>query len=152
MRHYVFENFDVARLRTEAGKLARVFSETGLLVFPGLLKEDKLFRSYVADFHRAIDMLISEAGLEGMPDFPIDEKLTHLAAVAAPLGKFLADLGTQPAKLITANLIKFRPEFVAISRAIFGEDALLATPAAGDTLHLFAPSDNFFRYNLPVHQ
>jgi hypothetical protein len=37
-------------------------------------------------------------------------------------------------------------------RLAFGPEAVLATPQAGDTLHLFMPGEEFHRYNLPVHQ
>ena len=139
-------------LHSRSAEFAATIRETGVLILRGLLKDDDLFKAYVGDLHASIDILGAECGLDLNHGMQIDEKLTYLAAVAPQLGRYLADLGTQPAKLVSANVFKFRSEFVAIAKGVLGSDAILATPSAGDTLHLFPPLAAFHRYNLPVHQ
>jgi hypothetical protein len=66
-------------------------------------------------------------------------------------GKILTDLGTQPNKFNSFNSLKYSTWLNEILVQLFGEQAILVTPQAGDTLHFFAPGETFRRYNLPPH-
>ena len=62
------------------------------------------------------------------------------------------DIGTGPAKLLSAMRLKLHPTFVGLARAVFGTSAVLASPTLSDTLHVFPPGAENFRFNLPIHQ
>jgi ectoine hydroxylase-related dioxygenase (phytanoyl-CoA dioxygenase family) len=152
MEAFIFNNMTCAQLKEHYQEISEAFSTHGVVVFPGLLKNDPFFLSYLADLNRAMDHLLSQARIPSDPKESLDIKLGRLAKVAPEDGKFLADLGTQPSKLVSGNRLKFRPEFISIAQLFLGENSLLGTPASGDTLHLFPPSEKFFKYNLPIHQ
>ncbi|MBX3490938.1 phytanoyl-CoA dioxygenase family protein [Parvibaculum sp.] len=70
------------------------------------------------------------------------------------LGK-LYDLGTRPMKLLSGRALFFTPEIEKIIGDFFADGAhrpLLVSPYNGETLHVFPPGEENFRFNLPVHQ
>ena len=78
--------------------------------------------------------------------------ITDLARTHRPLVGRIYDIGTHPAKLMSAIRLKLHPAFDAFARAVLGPAAVLATPGLSDTLHVFPPGSENFRFNLPVHQ
>jgi hypothetical protein len=148
----LYQNESPASLRENRARFAEEFARTGLLVFPHLLRGDALFDAFVADVRRLVGMLGERAGLSFDAGLPLDRMVTNLAARDRAALGVVYDLGTQPNKLISGHELKAHPAFIEFARAVFGPEALLATPALSDTLHVFPPGEENFRYNLPVHQ
>lgn len=70
------------------------------------------------------------------------------------LGK-LYDVGTRPMKLLSGRALFFTPEIERIINDFFtdgGRKPLLVSPFNGETLHVFPPGEENYRFNLPVHQ
>jgi len=132
--------------------LAPEFQREGVLVLPGLLADDPLFLDYVADIRGLLLALYAEAGRTPARDASLAALVTELARTHRPLVGRIYDIGTGPAKLLSALRLKLHPTFVGLARAVFGADAVLASPALSDTLHVFPPGAENFRFNLPIHQ
>jgi len=72
----------------------------------------------------------------------------------ALLGK-LYDLGTRPMKLMSGRELFFADPVAEVSKRFFetsGKRPLPVAPFNGETLHVFPPGQENYRYNLPVHQ
>jgi hypothetical protein len=70
------------------------------------------------------------------------------------LGK-IYDIGTRPMKFMSGRSLFFAAEIEKVLGEFFTTDThqpLLVTPYNGETLHVFPPGEENFRYNLPVHQ
>ena len=71
------------------------------------------------------------------------------------LGK-IYEMGTHPNKFLSGEKLFFNKEIVRISKYFFDSKSrnnkLLVKPKKGETLHLFTPGENQFKYNLPIHQ
>jgi hypothetical protein len=68
------------------------------------------------------------------------------------LGK-LYDIGTRPMKLLSGENIFHNEEIQKIISDFFFEDRpLLVKPSNGETMHIFPPGPENFKYNLPIHQ
>jgi hypothetical protein len=147
-----FRNRHPAFLIEERERLQRLFDETGVLFFPGLLREDPLFLAYVEDLTELARTLLIGCAQEPDPDAGLAETVTRLAKADRKLAGTIYDIGTRPAKLLSGMLLKCHPAFVAFCRAVFGEGAIIATPSLSDTLHVFPPGEDSFRFNLPIHQ
>jgi len=98
------------------------------------------------------DDLIKRKLGQNSRDLEIGEKLTLLVSHNPALGRVIANLGTQPNKFFSFNRLKHSAYLLAFLQKVWGENALVVSPPAGDTLHLFPPSKAFYRYNLPPHQ
>jgi hypothetical protein len=151
MTAYVLEGYTPQRLIDEVQRLVEIYREYGVLVFPKLLADDVEFHRFKTDLSRIFDEVIGRHDQGPRPD-DLGEKLVMLAGHKAIDGKIITDLGTQPNKFNTFNRIKYSDYVDRFLRALYGEDAVLMTPQAGDTLHFFPPGEVFHRYNLPAHQ
>jgi hypothetical protein len=132
--------------------LAAEFRREGVLVLPGLLAHDRLFLDYVAELRGLVLHLYAQAGRPADERQSLVELITELARTHRPLVGRIYDIGTGPAKLLSAMRLKLHPDFESLARAVLGADVLLASPTLSDTLHVFPPGAENFRYNLPVHQ
>ena len=133
-------------------ELAAEFRREGVLVLPGILARDPLFLDYVAELRALLLALYAQAGRQ--PDEPasLATLTTELARTHRPLVGRIYDIGTGPAKLLSALRLKLHPTFMALAQAVFGPGAVVASPALSDTLHVFPPGAENFRFNLPIHQ
>ena len=152
MKPYVFENFTVEKFLTAVPEIVDVYNEYGVVLFPGLLNSDPNFVRYISQLEHIFDDLIFRNLEKDSSDLEIGQKLTLMASFDPLLGKIIAGLGTQHNKFYSFNKIKYSAYLEEFLMRVWGDDALLATPQAGDTLHLFPPGKNFHRYNLPPHQ
>ncbi|QDI79308.1 phytanoyl-CoA dioxygenase family protein [Methylorubrum populi] len=152
MKPYVFADYDVGRFVADLPRIAEVYHEYGVVIFPRLLESDENYRNYVSELHSLFDDLMARKLDRRAADLEIGEKLTLLASLQPALGKIIAGLGTQHNKFFSFNKVKYSSYIEQFLLAAWGKDALLATPQAGDTLHFFPPGETFHRYNLPPHQ
>jgi len=132
--------------------LAAEFQREGTLVLPGLLAHDPLFLDYVAELRVLVLALYGQAGRPPDERLSLAGLITELARTHRPLVGRIYDIGTGPAKLLSAMRLKLHPGFVALARAVLGPAAVLASPAVSETLHVFPPGAENFRFNLPIHQ
>lgn len=142
----------LADLESEKEKIAARFRETGAIYFPGLLARESAFRDYVADLIQLTNILGKEVGVHFHQDLRLDERLTELAKVHRKSVGSIYDIGTRPAKLVSAAAVKFHPHLLALMNTCFGGQPLLASPTLSDTLHVFPPGEENYKYNLPIHQ
>lgn len=73
------------------------------------------------------------------------------------------EMGTRPNKFLSAERLFFSSEIAEVTKAYFDSkdvtssetrhrQRVLVKPARGETLHVFTPGENQYRYNLPIHQ
>lgn len=139
-------------VRSATSRLAPVYDDYGAIVFRGLLKEDFDFLTYRSEIARLANTLIARFTGNGYSERPLEEAITELARIDRPAVGKIFDLGTRPAKLLSAMRLKVSPAVVALAEMALGPGALIATPSQSDTLHIFPPGEENWRYNLPEHQ
>lgn len=132
-------------------EIAARYEAHGMVIFPGLLDGCPEFEAYLSDIRWMLSKLYARAGRKLESD-DLGDIIATLATFDPKAGQIVADMGTQPNKFFSANRLKFSAWMHTILTAIMGENAVSATPHAGDTLHLFMPGKPFHRYNLPIHQ
>jgi len=153
MSHAIFRKVEPSAAATDAATLAATFREEGALVLRGFFANDARFQALVGDLTRIVRRLLGpEAGEAAPRSTRFDDLVTTLAARDRRRAGLLYDLGTRPAKLLSASEVKLHPDVLALVRAIFGDGAIVGTPALGDTFHLFPPGAENFKFNLPMHQ
>lgn len=65
------------------------------------------------------------------------------------------DIGTRPMRLMSGMRLFFNPQIQQIAERFFGkpeDPSILVRPYNGETLHVFPPGEENYRYNLPIHQ
>ena len=148
---YILTGRTVETLLKDADEIRALYDEYGVVIFPGLFTAYAPFIRYRNELCALLSWLIRRHSDEPLPD-DAGERLAVLAKHKAADGKVLTDLGTQPNKLFSFNQIKYADWVRSILETLYGTEAILATPQAGDTLHFFPPGETFHRYNLPAHQ
>ena len=63
----------------------------------------------------------------------------------------LYDLGTRPIKLLSGTRLKCHPLILKIIDNLM-PNCVVGFPYQGETLHIFPPGNDNFKYNLPMHQ
>jgi hypothetical protein len=150
-KEYILENLTPSSIIQSKKKIKELYREFGVVIFPKLLLEDFDFLRYINHLGWIFDEILRRHTSGKIPaDF--GDKLTLLNKLSPLDGKILTDLGTQPNKFNSFNLLKYSGWLNDLLVELFGEQAVLVTPQAGDTLHFFAPGEAFRRYNLPPHQ
>lgn len=149
---WVFEGLKPADIADRIGELGAAYREYGVVVMPGLLTGDPDFKGFLDGVRFLLRKVFERHGLGLEPDTDIGDAIARLKGVAPLDGRIVADMGTQPNKLVAANRVKFADFVQVLLREVFGPEAVIATPQAGDTLHLFMPGEEFHRYSLPIHQ
>jgi Phytanoyl-CoA dioxygenase (PhyH) len=147
-----FPGMSIADIPRRADEIAEAYRRHGVVVFPGMLATHEALRGFLGAVRYLFGRILARYGESVAPDEDLGDILVRLKAVAAIDGQIVADMGTQHNKLVEANRLKYADFVVQLLKLVFGPDAILATPQAGDTLHLFMPGEAFHRYNLPVHQ
>lgn len=133
-------------------RIRQIYSSEGAVILPGFLREDALFARFLADLSAITQELSRWAGVAIDPALPLDEQVSRLASVRRDLAGKIYDVGTRPNKLLSGMQLKLHPAFTRMTRRLFPEDAIIATPTLSDTLHVFPPGQDSYRFNLPVHQ
>jgi len=67
------------------------------------------------------------------------------------------DVGTRPMRLVSGRLVMDAPQVRALNARFFTvedpeEQPIVVVPYLGETLHVFPPGEENYRYNLPIHQ
>jgi len=151
MKEYILPGYNPKLLIKDKERIAKLYNEYGVVIFPGFLKKDKNFKNYIKDLNWVFEEIISRHSTKSLPK-DLGDKLSLLNKLKAIDGKIITNLGTQPNKFNSFNILKYSPCVDAILKEIYGEQAIIATPQAGDTLHFFPSGEEFYKYNLPPHQ
>jgi hypothetical protein len=151
-RPWIFPGLKPADLPGRAADIRAAYEAHGVVVFPGLLAGDPALNGYLDALRYLFGQVMGRHGETVAPGEDLGDILVRLHRLAPADGRIVADMGTQSNKLLEANRVKYADFVVGLLRLAFGPEAVLATPQAGDTLHLFMPGQEFHRYNLPVHQ
>lgn len=151
-RPWLFPGLTVADVPVWAADIGEAYRRHGLVVFPGMLAGHPALEGFLAAVRYLFGRILARYGEDVGADEDLGDILVRLKAIAPLDGRIVADMGTQHNKLVEANRLKYADFVMELLRLAFGPDAVLATPQAGDTLHLFMPGEEFHRYNLPVHQ
>ena len=133
-------------------EIRATYEAHGVVIFPGMLAGEPALQGFLRDLRYLFERVLARHGQALPASEDLGDALVRLKGCAALDGRIIADIGTQPNKLLEANRLKYSDLAMQLVRMAFGEDAVIASPAAGDTLHLFMPGEEFHRYNLPVHQ
>jgi 1-deoxypentalenic acid 11beta-hydroxylase len=131
--------------------LARVFEESGVVILRGYLAESPAYRAYLAELRQLFAVLARRLGVPA-EEPGLGRQIATVFAADNYYPRYVHDLGTHPMKLVSGNLLKFSDAILAPVRAIFGDDAILASPTGSDNLLFFFPGDKFKKYSLPLHQ
>ena len=149
---WIFPDMQVTDIPHRLDTIADAYREYGVVIFPGMLKGHPALRGFIASLRYLFVRVLARHGVVAGAEDDLGDLLVQLGRIAPLDGRIVADIGTQPNKLVEANRLKYADFVAVLLRKVFGDDAVLATPHAGDTLHLFMPGEEFHKYNLPVHQ
>ena len=149
---WIIEGASVGDIASRMDEIAAAYAAHGLVVFPGLLKGDTRLTGFLDGVRYLFDRILARHGERVAAGEDLGDIIVRLQRVAALDGRIVADMCTQHNKLVEANRLKYNDFVIQLLHMAFGREAVLATPQAGDTLHLFMPGEEFHRYNLPVHQ
>lgn len=137
---------------SEPEHIAEVFNRYGVAVIKDFYRADREFEKYVQDLKWCVGTLLNKRSIMPDPSWTLEQQISRLFELEPTAPMPVYHLGTQPNKMVSGNLLKFSPRNLAIVYAILGSRAVLAEPAAGDTLIGFPPGEQFDRYLLPIHQ
>lgn len=151
-KDYVLEGFTPENFISRLDEVLELYNEYGVVIFPRFFEQDANYNRYLDELASVFDDILRRHANADTKGLELGEKLLLLSEVKPELGKIIADLGTQHNKFFGFNKIKYAEFIDRFLSAIWGADSIIATPQAGDTLHLFPPGKNFHRYNLPPHQ
>ena len=139
-------------LAPESAELEAVFASHGVVVLDSFLDGVDAFHDLRRDVAWCAQAMLSESGVDASPDDSPEALVARLYELDPTAPKRLCHLGTQPNDLVSAQRLKYDPRLVAVGRRLLGPTAVLASPAASDTLHAIFPGAAFDRYLLPIHQ
>src|SRR4029453_15174436 len=92
-------------------ELAAEFRRDGVLVLAGALARDPLFLDYVAELRALLLSLYVQAGRQPEQGGALVGVITQPARTHRPLVGRIYDIGTGPAKLLSALRLKLHPAF-----------------------------------------
>jgi hypothetical protein len=140
---WLFAGLTPGDIPARAAEIGAAYQRHGVVVFPGLLAGNPALDGFLAALRYLFGRILARYSEGVGENEDIGDILVRLKAIAPLDGKIVADMGTQHNKLIEANRLKHADFVMALLRLAFGPDAVLATPQAGDTLHLFMPGEEF---------
>ena len=149
---WMFPGLSIGDIAARADAIGAAYQRHGVVIFPGMLRGHAALEGFLAAARYMFGRIFARYGEAVGPDEDLGDILVRLQAIAPLDGRIVADMGTQHNKFVEANRLKYADFVLQLLALAFGPDAVLATPQAGDTLHLFMPGEAFHRYNLPVHQ
>jgi len=152
MKDYILTDYTPETFIENLDQIVEIYNEYGVVIFPKFLNHDPNYLCFIKELNSIFDRVMGKYLGVDKSDLEIGQKLTFIGKEKPELGKIIADLGTQHNKFFSFNRVKYAQYIEAFHKKIWGDNALIATPHAGDTLHLFPPGKVFHRYNLPPHQ
>ena len=136
----------------DISKYIPIYKKYGVVVFRGFFNGDKMFKNFYDDIKTLAKIIIKQNKLEINKTFNLNKLITAISKSNRREIGYLYDLGTRPLKLISGIDLKTHPKVVNIINAFMGKKNILANPYLGETLHIFPPGKENYKYNLPMHQ
>jgi len=133
-------------------RIHELYNKEGVALLRGFLLHDAIYEQFRSELSQVVLQLGRRAGIQIDQDTSLDDQISRLAAKRRDLAGKIYDLGTRPNKLISGMALKLHPALLSIVRFLFPKNALIASPTLSDTLHVFPPGEDSYRYNLPIHQ
>ena len=151
-RPYVLNGITPDNFITYLDDILPLYSEYGVVILPSFFTQDECYNRYLDELAFVFDDVLKRHADIDSKGLELGEKLLLMSQKKPELGKIIADLGTQHNKFFSFNKIKYADFLDKFMTSLWGNDCIIVTPQAGDTLHLFPPGKTFHRYNLPPHQ
>ena len=131
---------------------SRIYKQYGVLVFRGFFKKDPIFLNFYNEIKELACLIVEKHSLDIEVELPLSGLLTEISKTHRKEIGHIYDLGTRPLKLMSGIQLKAHPVISGMLKKIMGENSILACPYLGETLHIFPPGEENFKYNLPMHQ
>lgn len=128
-----------------------ILKEYGVVIFRKFFQNDLIYKDYKSDLLLLCSEIAKKHGLEINLNASLNEVLTSISETQRPDIGFLYDLGTRPIKLLSGTRLKTHPDLVHILES-FMPGCVVGYPYQGETLHIFPPGNENYKYNLPMHQ
>ena len=133
-------------------KYVPIFKKYGVVIFRGFFNNDKIFEKYYDDLRNLTKIIIKQNKLKINSRLDLNELITQISKTNRKEIGYLYDLGTRPMKLLSGINLKNHPKIISLMNAFFKNKSILANPYLGETLHIFPPGKENYKYNLPMHQ
>jgi ectoine hydroxylase-related dioxygenase (phytanoyl-CoA dioxygenase family) len=127
------------------------FNKYGVLVFKKFFSSDPIYLSYKKDLINLCVKIGAKYNMKINKSDSINKIITDLSKDHRADVGLLYDLGTRPIKLLSGTQIKTHPAIINIVNELM-PNSLLGFPYQGETLHIFPPGEENYKYNLPKHQ
>lgn len=150
-KEYIF-NARTYNKNLDFKKYQSTYNKYGVLVFRNFFYKDKLFDNYYNDL-KTLSLLIAKKNkLKISRRLNLNQLITEISKTNRKNIGYLYDLGTRPMKLVSGTKLKNHPIILKILKCINKKKTLYAYPYLGETLHIFPPGRENFKYNLAIHQ
>jgi len=149
------EEFEINGVTSESinvKKYVQIFKNHGVVVFRGFFKDNPDFKNYYKDLEKLARIIAEKDKIKIKNNLPLSDLLTKISKIRRDEIGNLYDLGTRPIKLSSGVKLKTNPVILSFIKEIMGKDAILGFPYLGETLHIFPPGKENYKYNLPMHQ
>tara|TARA_B100000787_G_scaffold154059_1_gene128659 strand:+ start:895 stop:1776 length:882 start_codon:yes stop_codon:yes gene_type:complete len=133
-------------------KYVPIFEKYGVVIFRGFFNNDKIFEKYYEDLKNLTKIIIKQNKLKINNRLDLNELITQISKTNRKEIGYLYDLGTRPMKLLSGINLKNHPKIISLINVFFKNKSILANPYLGETLHIFPPGKENYKYNLPMHQ
>lgn len=129
-----------------------IYKKYGVLVFRNFFERDKIFNNFYKDLKTLVKTIIKQNNLKINLSFNLNQLITEVSKTNRKDIGYLYDLGTRPLKLLSGLNLKNHPKIIMIIQSLMNKNSIIANPYLGETLHIFPPGPDNFKYNLPMHQ
>lgn len=133
-------------------KYIPIYKKYGVLVFRNFFDKDKIYNEFYKDIKVLVKTIIKKNNLKIDLKLNLNKLITEVCKTNRKDIGYLYDLGTRPLKLLSGTNLKNHPMLVEIIKLLMNKKSIIANPYLGETLHIFPPGPNNFKYNLPMHQ
>ena len=106
MSDYILSGMSVSDLERKANEIKAIYDEYGIVIFPSILENDNAFQKFHTELGFIFDEVLARHSKSAIPK-DLGDKLVKLNSLSPLDGKILTDLGTQPNKFNSFNLIKY---------------------------------------------
>ncbi len=135
----------------DIAKYIPIYKKYGVIVFRDFLNGDKVFEEFYNDIKKLAKIIINQNKLKIYKGNNLNKLITAISKTNRSEIGHLYDLGTRPLKLLSGINLKTHPKIINIINT-FMKKNILANPYLGETLHIFPPGKENYKYNLPMHQ
>ena len=133
-------------------KYIPIYKKYGVVVFRDFFNGDKIFKNFYNDIKKLTRIIIKQNRLKINKTYDLNKIITKISKTNRKEIGYLYDLGTRPLKLLSGINLKTHPKIIDIIRTFMSKNHVLAYPYLGETLHIFPPGKENYKYNLPMHQ